>query len=264
MNQKIIQKIVVAYPSGNTTAVIFDDLGQQDREKLNASILETWQAKFPDKSPIEQCCFLSQSADPKVLGRVEMFGDEFCGNATRSAVWLLADGKDSSGLIEASGCDELLEYTIVDGIVSLKMPEFITTETEKGLAVTFKGITQLVISTGSTHDVLKQILESGYLSLNDRPALGVSSYNERTKQALFSVWVNNVNTIFDETACGSGTAAIGIAQATNAKRSQNLQIIQPSNEPINVKVETDNDGKARSAEISGPISTLYSGMMELL
>lgn len=264
MNQKTIQKIAIVYPSGNTTAVIFDDLGQQNREKLNASISETWQTMFPDKSPIEQCCFVSHVTDPGVLGRVEMFGGEFCGNATRSAVWLLADGKDSSGLIETSGCDELLKYTIIDGIVSLEMPKFSTTETEKGLAVKFKGITQLVISTGSTHAVLKQILNSGYLSLDAEPALGVSSYDERTKQALFSVWVKNVNTIFNETACGSGTAAIGIAQATNAKRSQNLQIVQPSDEPINVRVETDNDGKAKGAEISSPIKILYSGMMELL
>lgn len=264
MTSLTINKFVVAYPSGNTTAIVFDDLGNEDRERLNASILNTWIARKPDQPHIEQCCFVEKPINHVAIGRAEMFGGEFCGNATRSVVWLLTGGKDGSGLVEASGSDKPLRYSINNGIVTLEMPLASVSRIEQGTVVRFDGITQIVVPTTSTRQLLKKLLRNESLALNKCSAVGVSNYDETTKQACFSVWVKRVDTIFDETACGSGSAAIGIALASQTKQNQSLVVKQPSGDPITVTVTSVGKGNAKASEISGAVRIIYKGSMKLL
>lgn len=263
MSNLIIRKLVVAYPSGNTTAIVFDDLETENREQLNTALLKTWADLYPDLPPIEQCCFVKKPTNPNAIGRVEMFGGEFCGNASRSVVWLLANGKDSNGLVETSGSDVPLRYCINNGIVTLEMPTASVSRTKQGTLVRFDGITQLVAPTASTRKLLKKLISSRSLALKKCSAVGVSNYDKITKQARFSVWVKEVDTIFDETACGSGSAAIGIALASKTKQNQSLVIKQPSGEPMSVTVRSISKGSDVTAEISGTVQIIYSGTMKL-
>jgi diaminopimelate epimerase len=266
-----IKQLVVTYPSGNTTALIFDDLRFVNRERLNNAICQTWQARKPDEPKIEQCGFVTKPDDSQAIGRLDMLGGEFCGNATRSAVWLLTGGKDSAGLIEASGSSRPLQYSVKNGEVSLEMPlsspKQLVTEIAEGLLVQLEGIAQLVVLRSikeSPRQLLKKLLADNRYKLCLQPAIGVTYYDPNNQQARFAVWVRDVNTLFDETACSSGTAAIGIALASLSKRSQKLEVVQPSSQPIGVQVELTSKGKVRKARISGPIKILYEGEMELI
>lgn len=53
------------------------------------------------------------------------------------------------------------------------------------------------------------------------------------------VYVRDINTLFYETACGSGTTAVGIYQSFKNGKSVNLEVVQPSGNIINVCTEAD-------------------------
>ncbi|MGH9439912.1 MAG: hypothetical protein ACRD22_19040, partial [Terriglobia bacterium] len=204
------------------------------------------------------CCLVVKPRNSTAIGRVEMLGGEFCGNATRSVVWLLTEGKEGKGLVETSSCSQPLKYRIKDEIVALVMPKPKVSQTEKGLAVTFDGITQIVTSTKATRPLLEQLINDETLGWNKLPAVGVTNHDPMTRQARFSVWVKDVNTIFDETACGSGTAAIGIVQAYQTKQYHQLKVLQPSGETMQVSAGTNGE-----VEISGAVDILFAGEIEL-
>ena len=100
----------------------------------------------------------------------------------------------------------------------------------------------------------KKIIEK--YQLTNEEAVGVM-YLEREKNMLKInpiVWVNEINTMFYETACGSGTTGVGIVQAYKENKNQKLNIVQPSGNIINITVEKDNE-KIIKAVISGEIYT---------
>ena len=92
--------------------------------------------------------------------------------------------------------------------------------------------------------------------LTNEEAVGVM-FLEKEKNMLKInpiVWVNAIDTMFYETACGSGTTGVGIVQAFKENQNQKLNIIQPSGHIINITVEKDNE-KITRAIISGKIYT---------
>jgi diaminopimelate epimerase len=102
----------VAYPSGNMTAIVFDDSRRQDLRELNERIMKTWSQENPDKPQIEQCCFITTPKNDDAIARVEMFGGEFCGNALRNAVKVLSGESNSKGIIKVFGLDDPLKYQL--------------------------------------------------------------------------------------------------------------------------------------------------------
>jgi histidine racemase len=266
--KKLIKRFVVAYPSGNTTAIIFDNLESIDKKQLNEAILKTWKAKYPDLPEIEQCCFIEKPSNPKSIARMQMFGGEFCGNASRSAVWLLTEGRNSPGYIEVSGTKELLAFQVKDREVTIEMPlpkyAKLVRSVPEGTLVQLDGITQLVVTdkTQRPRTLLTTLLKDGKYSLAEQPAVGVSYYDKSSGRADFCVWVNTVDTIFDETACGSGTCAIGISLAVEAQNSVSLPVIQPSGETITTQAIFENGCVTRSS-IAGKVRILYDGEFTL-
>lgn len=255
----------VTYPSGNTTAVILDKvLPLEDKQRLNRALLAAWKVSYPRLPEIEQCCYVTKPRNPKAIGRVEMFGGEFCGNATRSVIWLLTNGQDTSGHIEASGTDELLAFTIKDREVTLMMPlskqSQLIERVPEGILVRLEGITQLVVADieQTPRALLASLLSTNKYGLSSQPCVGVSYYDQSSNEAQFCVWVNAVNTVFDETACGSGTSAIGIAMAANKERSIRLQVIQPSKQVIFTET-TFSDRQVKASSITGRVDVLYKG-----
>lgn len=267
-----LNRIAIVYPSGNTTAVVFDQLLDSDRQTLNDQIMSTWSSENPGESQIEQCCFVTMPTSSLAIARVEMFGGEFCGNATRSVIALLTKGENYRGFIEVSGVDRVLQFKVKDGEVEVEMPlptdTDISRETEDGLLVELDGISQLVVTDSAKRDVqaprelLIGLLESNQYGLADLPAVGVSYYDETSGKASFCVWVKEVNTIFDETACGSGTCAIGVALARKAEKDTTLDVIQPSGETIKTKAFLSS-GKVTKSTISGGVSVIYDDRMQL-
>lgn len=265
-----LHRLAVAYPSGNTTALVFDQMLTVDRKDLNDRIMRAWKQTHPNRPEIEQCCFITPALTRDAVARVEMFGGEFCGNATRSAVWLITGGINYSGLIEVSGVEEPLWFRIDDRNVSVEMPlpsdrDSITT-VEEGTLVSLSGITQLVVTDArrrqaeTPRELLNRLLSTNKYHLTDQPAVGVSFYEVDTRRAEFCVWVDDVDTIFDETACGSGTCAIGLAVSAETGTSLTLPVVQPSGETITTGSEYNSGlGKVVASAITGRVMIYYDG-----
>jgi len=267
-----LARVAIAYPSGNTTAVVFDSLPNTNRKNVNEQIMQAWKREQPGQPEIEQCCCVLPPRNPAAIARVEMFGGEFCGNATRSAVWLATDGRDCAGRIEVSGVDRLLEFVVKDGVVSVEMPlpaagKFIT-EVPEGTLVQLDGITQLVVAAPNQlrrqtpRQLLARLLATNAYGLAEQPAVGVSYYDQTSDKATFCVWVNEVKTMFDETACGSGTSAIGIALAWARQQPVTLSIVQPSGECITTTARYEL-GTITESQIAGNVRVLYDGSLSL-
>jgi histidine racemase len=268
-----LRRMVVAYPSGNTTALVYDQLLSSDRKLLNDRIMRSWKSAHPDLPEIEQCCFLTLPFNSEAAVRVEMFGGEFCGNATRSAAWVVTEGNDYSGLIEVSGVDKPLKFTVQGGEVTVEMPlpegNRRPRVVDEGTLVELDGISQLVVTDTSHREIktarqtLSELLASNKYGLAGQPAVGVTYYDSSTGQAEFCVWVNEVATIFDETACGSGTCAVGVAAAARAGGAERLSVTQPSGEVIITDSEYDSDlAQVTGSSITGQVKILYDGEFE--
>ncbi len=269
---KKLKQMAVAYPSGNTTAVVFDKLLEHDRKWFNNSIMNAWKGKMPQARKVEQCCFVTMAQDPAVTARIEMFGGEFRGDAPRSAVWAITQGKKCEGLIEVSSVSRPLKFIVENGEVELEMPLPIggrlIESVEEGLLVFFEGITHLVVT--ETHPLLdpKQLLET--LIKEDKyhctsyPAFCVTTYDKETKKADFCVSVKALDYIDYKTACGSGTSAIGIALVSEGKESSKFNVIQPSGETLRTSTNYDSDrGVVTESFITGPVSNLFKGIFQL-
>jgi diaminopimelate epimerase len=136
----------------------------------------------------------------------------------------------------------------------------------EGWLVQLDGIAQLVTAPEqeqTPRQLLESLLSGNKYQLTEQPAVGVSVYDEASKRAAFCVWVKEVGTIIDETACGSGTCAIGVAQAWETGRSTMLDVIQPSGEAIRTEASYG-PGAVNGSFIAGGVKMLYDGALELV
>lgn len=266
-----LKHVAIAYPCGNVTAVIFDKLLEIDRKLLNQRIMDSWKSNHPDQPEIEQCCFITTSHHPEAMARIEMLGGEFCGNATRSSIWLITKGIDYQGLIEVSGVSRPLEFLVKDGEVILEMPlpekGHLVEDVEEGSLVHLDGISHLVVTAdkelAEPRELLELLLKTNKYDCASSPAFGVSYFDQRTGAAKFCVWVKAVDTIFDESACGSGTCAIAIAKTSENKQSQELEILQPSGKTIRAVTELNGASGVAKAFIAGKVDVLHDGEFTL-
>ena len=173
-----------------------------------------------------------------------MSGGEFCGNACRAATIFMYQkyGSKKSQItingIKVSGfCDN------VKSEISLKRKDIIVS-VKKGVLnggfytlVIQKQMTQVVIVEDSklyksepTTNYAQQIKEQ--LGLDDK-AVGVIFLSKNNEMKPF-VWVKDIDTFYEETACGSGS----ISSALAIQKSQNKKyyITQPSGVVFEIKL----------------------------
>ena len=182
--------------------------------------------------------------------RFRMMGGEFCGNATRAAAVLFADFKSSTIKFKTSGFDGIVDTDVKKISESLwevrsTFPNYkytIAKDTwrEQPISIVgLGGITHIVIKQKSTKDavlVSRQIITR---FAPDAAACGVIWLDEDRIRPI--VYVKEVDTLFDETACGSGSMAVALT--TEIKR-----VVQPTGKIIEVGI----DGRdiSLSSEIS--------------
>ena len=65
------------------------------------------------------------------------------------------------------------------------------------------------------------------------------------------IWVKSIDTVYYETACGSGSLAAGIYKK-NTENLDKLEIIQPSGYSINIEINEEK-GIIKSAKIIGKV-----------
>lgn len=253
-------------PGGNDTClyngIVLDPI---KRKELNDLIMGI----YPN---IEQVGFI----DPNPLNpELMMAGGEFCGNATRSTAWAALKGQPGAIDIRVSGVQDVLSAGVKEnGDAFAQMPIYedptMISEYEDGsYIVRMEGITQFItpapdnLSALSQDEIKIQAREKmRELGIDEDPAAGVMymTNNESGLSLVPIVYVRDIDTLFYESACGSGTTAVGMVVAKNTNSSIEIPIMQPSGLAITIKV--DFDGKFNYAEISGPIEKLVSGRIE--
>ena len=137
--------VVMADPAGNRTAIVRSGVPKSERAKVAAAIMADPALRA------EQVGFETRPLYGKSLGRLEMAGGEFCGNAARSFGYLLCKEKEIDHCkIEMSGTREQLEvicdFERETSAAQMPMPEKLEMAGEEA-----EELYPLVVSRGITH-----------------------------------------------------------------------------------------------------------------
>lgn len=224
-------------PCGNDTAlVIGTDYDFDTKKRINDIIMQK-------HDNIEQVGFVNTEEF-----ELQMAGGEFCGNATRSAIYNYLKGKEGSILIRVSGIDEYVE----GGVDSKKnawvqIPIYNSNECVRKLdtgifEIKLKGIIIILIEEKISKEYLKnktniktdamEIIKK--YNIYDSEAIGVvflENYDEYIKINPV-IWVKSIDTLFYETACGTASIAVALKEAVLSNTSQKIKIMQPSGQII--------------------------------
>ncbi|HUD44881.1 MAG TPA: hypothetical protein VMR41_05030 [Patescibacteria group bacterium] len=250
MENKLKQyKVTILCPGGNDTALVEGLTSGKDRRLLNDRIMKM----FPS---VEQIGFYEYDQGKKEAV-LEMAGREFCGNATRSTAWQVLQGQPGTIDIKVSNVANKLKAGVTEsGEAFAQMPiyddpKYITEDPDKpgNYTVRLEGITHyLDFNTkqleGLTEDQIKEkgMQEIRQRGLDKEPAAGTIYVKKDNGGYTITpvVYVRDMDTLYLETACGSGTAALGLVLALQKGESiKDISIKQPSGLPIKVSVAFD-------------------------
>lgn len=218
-------QFVKTSPTQNVTILALTQVPREAQPKIAARLLAY------DGVGGEQVGFLEPSQTARV--RLQMMGDEFCGNASMATGAYLAwrddlpDGASAEYPLEVSGADGIVNVRITRtgnaycGRVQMpgaKSIEPLTLNTDSGSisvdAVVLPGITHLIFEQGcgvSLEEIERRIRDWNTVVRAD--ALGALLYDGERLEIEPVVYVPGSNTIVRERGCGSGTAAIGCRNA---------------------------------------------------
>jgi len=191
---------------------------------------------------VEQVGFLS--GDENTGYRLNMAGGEFCGNATRAAIFEFAKGKPCDMEISVSGCDSPIKGGVnTDGTVWAEMPEMLGKEELEGgiVLVRLPGITHAVLESDDI-DSFDGILQSIKNIEKNVPAIGIIGVKNGKMYPV--VWVRSIDTLCRETACGSGITAAAYAFDSS------LKLMQPWGEYLTAELQ---NGKVT---LTGPVQEI--------
>ena len=249
-------------PSGNVTALVTKDVSREKYKEISNEIMN-------NNPNVEQVGFLKKYSD--TVFRLEMAGLEFCGNASRAfACFLVKEKYVSSNKFEisVSGYDDLIECNVEKkeneffSTIDLKLKKPISDFIEKkildgqevymvklpGISHVFLDIKKFKFDKDSCKKEAKEILSK--LNLLDIAAVGVIWYEN--KQIHPVVYVKDIDSLFYENSCGSGSMAFGIYQAylKNSDGLFDYNVVQKNKEVVGVKVDL-NKKIINSAQICG-------------
>ena len=193
---------------GNATALVFDC---PDSERINTS-------KNLLKS-VEQVGFIEDTEPPELT----MMGGELCINGTIA----LASTLQKAGQLKTSGLQQVIDYENNGAVTTLNLTIPYKLE---GDEVLFNGIGYIV-----SQDLIEKIPTKKELLLkcqsHNLPAYGYIQLKDNKITPY--IYVQSVDSLVEETACGSGSIAASIASGIS-------EIIQPTGKSIIVKLDNDN------------------------
>ena len=219
-------KYFVVNPGGNITAIVPGIFSVQKREQIALLVLKK-------NKRIEQVGFWMPVKSNKSVARLEMAGGEFCGNATRSLAALLARKKPF--FLEVSGLPQAVKVRALKkrSTVSLPLKGF---QLNNGIC-RLPGITHILEPNEVSRTAAKMLLRSS--NLLKEKASGVIGYQKLSSgfyEITPVVWVRDISTLYAETACASGTAALAY-YFWKFNGITNLRVKQPSGTIFNTKVK---------------------------
>lgn len=252
--------VSILRPAGNETALIEGIPSDELRKIINSKLMKLYPT-------LEQVGFYSKTS--ATTAQLEMAGGEFCGNALRSLAFLLLGNKIGTMSIRSSSVETALTTGIkIPNSSYAEMPIFSSFDRVKNVSdgltqVEIKGITHLImadipsLNEESLKQKGKELLGSRGL-LKNMPAAGVMFLSTINGEYSIRpvVWVRDIETLFLETACASGTTAVGLWDTMQSKKGiTKLKVKQPSGMSLTIQVEKDSKGFI-DATIEGPIEVI--------
>lgn len=249
-------------PSGNITALVTKDYPREKYQEISSKIMQS-------NSQIEQVGFLKKYSD--LIYRLEMAGLEFCGNASRAFACFLVKEKyvsKNNFLISVTGYDDLIEchvekiddnyYSTIDLKLNKSINNFVkkmSLNNQDIYIINLPGISHLLLdqtkflfNKDNCLNEAKNIIKE--LNLLNLPAVGVVWYDKNKINPV--VYVRDINSLFYENSCGSGSIAYGIYHSFLKKADGKFKfdVVQKNNEVVVVEIELKND-IIFSAKLSG-------------
>lgn len=264
-------------PGGNVTVLITCPLVNEPKERVRLANIIL--GRYPDA---EQVGYVSLDGH---YPRLDMMGGEFCGNASRSLAALLALNKDKRlvekdeclwGEISVSGVDRNLKFKVSKSGDRFDSWVEMPIQSDDECVKQIKSGLSIVYLDGITHILLDQCIfpfpSCNYkeaaegirmdMGLDSEEAVGCIWYSrEKEKwQIRPVVWVRGTNSTYYETACGSGTTALGLYLAKEGRKNIRCEIGQPSGQTISAEVQYNTVlHKYKSAWIGGEVSIISFG-----
>ena len=226
-------RYVILNPTGNLTALVTEWGGKEDEAEITARLMQE----------SEQVAYLEPPAEPGALARIRLMGGEFCGNAAMAAAgWLVRDclrnGQEMTVPVEVSGAKGVLFCRIrgtengFEGTVDMPRVLGIRPAVLSGIPVTevrMEGIVHLIressepLEKEKAEAMLKRFAEEA-----KEEAAGLLDRNPDTGELRPLVYVSGSGTLVWESACGSGSAAVGALEAwRKGNGTVAAQVIQP-------------------------------------
>ena len=251
-------KYKIYNPGGNKTALVKgNDYSAIQKKLINKMIMEK------DKT-VEQVGFLSNK-----INRLEMAGGEFCMNATRCAVYEYYKENKKEINISVSGTNkELICKVLKDNKVEIKLDicknitDLIEVKNDI-IYVKLDGILIAIFDDEKSRNYIRKLKENEEIAKREikqlmikeiqteEKAIGIMFLEKISSKIRINpvVWVKDIDTVFYETACGSGSLGTAIYNYYK-NNEEKLEIIQPSGYSINIDLNTKNE-YIENAIISG-------------
>ncbi len=239
-------------PAGNITAVVESPIVAEDRLRVSKAIL--------DRGLAEQVGFAVESENDSI-GRIQMMGGEFCGNAARAFGYLLAKERKETGTVtvpvEISGAPETVAVTVdMEGHAAYaEMPLpldciSVTVEGKRYPLVRCPGIVHLVAEdTEPSEDFVAAALEA--LLPMQPEAAGVLFLRGETMTP--AVYVRSTDSLVWESSCGSGSTACGYLRAQGQPDGQYNVIFRQPGGVIETQATVQN-GLVTAITMGGPVT----------
>ncbi|WP_162930909.1 hypothetical protein [Lactococcus allomyrinae] len=231
-------------PSGNDTALVEgNDFSEKERQEINRVIM----SQHPN---VEQVGFITARQPPKL----SMAGGEFCGNASRCAAFYYLGGADGVLALEVCEGKRKVNVGMEKGQAWSEIPLIDSIErsvkklTDDLYEVKLEGITHLVsigYPQNPKHMAMK-FIDKYKETVED--CLGVIFVEDDEIYPV--VWVKKINTLFCETACGSGTMAVAMVEYKKFGNFVELGLRQPSGKWITAIIDK------RGARIFGEVEEI--------
>ena len=250
-------RYVILDPTGNLTALVLETDAPEREAEITARLMRE----------SEQVAYLEPPTLPGSLARIRLMGGEFCGNAAMAAAgWLvrdrLAPGKRLTVPLEVSGAPGVLFCRIEgkeDGFEgTVEMPPVLgfLEETFRGVPLTgvrMEGILHWIRE--SRTPLPKEEAEALIREIAERvpdEAVGLLDRNPETGKMRPLVFVRGSGTLVWETACGSGSAAVGALEAR--RKGSGLAVTEVSQPGGVIRAEAEaEDGRILRVSITGRV-----------
>ena len=259
-------RYVTLDPTGNITCLVLDPADPADKAELTRKLLEQ----------CEQVAYLTPPSKPGAVAGIRLMGGEFCGNAAMAAAaWLLrgelAQGETKALLLEVSGAADPVRCTVrktAEGFEgTLEMPGVpeIREETIDGLpftAVRLEGIVHFVCeSRAYKKDEAEELIRRIAGKLPDE-AVGLLQWDGAARYLTPLVFVRGSGSLVWEHGCGSGSAAVGAAEALKAGDGTTVTGVNQPGGLIIAAAETEK-GRILSVTITGRVRLEKESVIEI-